>query len=304
MADEDKWERKADMPTRRHGLVACSVNRKIYTIGGGIRPINPPIKWYEYLPLLEVYDPVADSWTTKSPMSTPRMYLSAVAMNGRIYAIGGGNGVDEFYPAIEEYDPAIDKWTKKSDMPTARAGLCSIVVGNEILAIGGIGESWQALPTMEGYDPVTDTWSKKPDMPTPRHFFSVSAVSGKFYFFGGQTGPFAMDGPFLSLVEEYDPAAETWARKADMPTSRAGLETCAVNGEIYTIGGMVEGREMVSIVEKYDPSRDIWSKAADMSVRRVSMSVGVVNGRIYAIGGSSVFPFESLPIVEEYTPEI
>ena len=56
-------------------------------------------------------------------------------------------------------------------------------------------------------------------------------------------------------MEEYDPATDTWVRKADMPTARYGLSTCVVNGKIYAIGGSVAlfgFGQPLSTVEVYD----------------------------------------------------
>ncbi len=63
----------------------------------------------------------ADTWTAKSPMPTSRSLLSASAVDGKIYAIGGRrtNG-GSASSAVEEYDPATDTWTTKAPMPTAR----------------------------------------------------------------------------------------------------------------------------------------------------------------------------------------
>ncbi|MFQ5884659.1 MAG: kelch repeat-containing protein [Thermoplasmata archaeon] len=41
-------------------------------------------------------------------------------------------------------------------------------------------------------------------------------------------------------VEEYDPATDTWTRKADMPTARCLHSTSALNGSIYSIGGSLK----------------------------------------------------------------
>ena len=70
-------------------------------------------------------------------------------------------------------------------------------------------------------------------MPTAREMLSSSVVNGKIYVIGGgKTG-----GTMASTVEEYDPATDTWTKKADMPTARWRLSTRAVNGKIYAIGG-------------------------------------------------------------------
>jgi N-acetylneuraminic acid mutarotase len=40
----------------------------------------------------EVYDPITDSWETKTAMPTSRMSLCANEVNGKIYLIGGRTG--------------------------------------------------------------------------------------------------------------------------------------------------------------------------------------------------------------------
>ena len=59
------WTTRADMPTGRWELSTCVVGGKIYAIGGA-----GPI--YQALRAVEVYDPVTDTWTTKSEMPTAR----------------------------------------------------------------------------------------------------------------------------------------------------------------------------------------------------------------------------------------
>jgi hypothetical protein len=62
-------------------------------------------------------------------------------------------------------------------------------------------------------------------------------LDGMLYAIGGYEG-----APFLGspIVEVYDPATDTWARKTDMPTPRWGLSSIAVHGVIYAIGGTLE----------------------------------------------------------------
>ena len=136
-------------------------------------------------------------------------------------------------------------------------------------------------------------------MPTERSYVSTSAVNGKIYAIGG-----AKAGQRFSTVEEYNPATNTWTKKADMPTARSGLSTSVVNEKIYAIGGW-----MLSTVEEYDPKTDKWTKKTDMPTAREWLSTSVVNGEIYAIGGivggggARGVPLLGTPTVEEYTPE-
>ena len=227
-----------------------------------------------------------DTWTKKADMPTARWHIPAVAVNDRIYVIGGYDG-QQYTTAVEEYDPVKDRWVRKSDMPTARQLLNSAsAVDGKIYAIGGWDQA-NVLSTVEEYDPTTDTWTKKADMPTARCHLSTCAVNGKIYAIGGLSGDVV--DIFHSTTEEYDPATDTWTTKADMPTARAGLGTAVVNGKIYAIGGEMgqfgAGGTVLAAVEEYDPILDVWVKKADMPTAIMSFATCAVDDRIYAIGG-------------------
>ena len=143
-----------------------------------------------------------------------------------------------------------------------------------------------------------DTWTTKADMPTARWAHSTSVVNGKIYAIGGLLGTTVFD-PDIPTVEEYDPATNTWTKKADMPTPRSALDTSVVDGKIYAIGGGGNG-DVLSTVEEYDPRTDTWTKKADMPTARWCLATSAVNGKIYAIGGGNL---PVLSTVEEYDPE-
>jgi len=195
-------------------------------------------------------------------------------------------------------------WTNKAEMPTPRWAHTSAEVNGKIYIIGG-GTSEPdsiCLSSVEEYDPSTDTWTRKADMPTPRGWNSPSSavVDGRIYVIGGYAGA-DVDEWCLSTVEEYDPAANTWTRKVDMPTSRVSLATVAVDGHIYAIGGAgPEAPEGLKTVEMYDPATDIWTRKADLPYGVWYVNANVVNGRIYVLGGRP--RLKARPWVQEYDP--
>jgi len=245
----DEWRtKKANMPTIRGGFSVGIVDGKIYAIGGvnNLGANHNDI----FLSAVEEYDPVADKWTKKADMPTARCNLSVSVVNGKIYAIGGGEE-NRWSPAVEEYDPIADKWAKKADMPVAREAFSSVVNG-KIYVIGGEIEGNRWSPAVEEYDPVADKWAKKADMPVARAVFSASVVNGEIYAIGGMD----INGNIASTVEKYDPATDKWTKKTDMPTARYLLTTSVVNGKIYAIGGDNENNgntNILSAVEEYDP---------------------------------------------------
>ncbi len=225
-------------------------------------------------------------WATKANMPTVRSFMGAGVVDGKIYTIGGYyyDGVSDYYvPTVEMYDPATDTWAVRTSMPKSRSHLVAGVVDGKIYAIGGYdGET--ELGTVQVYDPLTNDWSNRAGMPTPRHRMAAGVVGGKIYVIGGSY----LDGSYdeyLSTVEMYDPATDTWAAKADMPTPRRSLAAGVVGGKIYAIGGS-DGTPL-STVEMYDPATNKWAEMADLPKPRSSLAVGVIGGSLYVFGGGS-----------------
>lgn len=149
---------------------------------------------------------------------------------------------------------------------------------------------------------VENTWTRKADMPTARCTFSTGVVNERIYAFGGAKGRTdPLRSVPLQTVEEYQPATDTWTRKADMPTARNALSVSVVKEKVYAIGGAGGIGIPLHTVEEYDPMMDTWMIKADMPTPRYGLSTSVVKGKIYAIGGSKG-GFIALSTVEEYNP--
>ena len=300
LAAEGVWTKKADMPTARICPSTSVVDGKIYAIGGA-RSIQGT-----YLSTVEVYDPATDTWTRKTDMPTARNGHAAAAVNGKIYVIGGEPSPQASLATVEEYDPATDTWKRKADIPTKRTFLSACALDGKVYAFGGVtaghpGAEWNPS-TLEVYDPATDTWATRASMPIATCVAGACVLNGKMYVMGGVPEGLVHD-PAVSTVQEYDPATDTWKRKANLPTARACLSVSAVGGKVYAIGGGTYGGATFSTVEEYDPASDSWMTMPDMPAARLYLSTAVVNGRIYAIGGAREFyPGSGMSTVEEYDP--
>jgi len=234
---------------------------------------------------------LTDTWTTKSPMPTPRASLSVCEVNDKIYAMGGLTAMSE----VEAYDPATDTWAKKSPLPTGRDNISCCVVNGIIYAIGGM-TSDDTVTIVEAYDPATDTWMTKAPMSQPRWNFASGVVNGKIYAIGGVLN--YPDSEGLSSVEAYDPATDTWTAKTDMPTARGTLVSATVNDKIYVIGGAslewgVEDKDNYPrVTEMYDPATDTWTTLSDMPVSTVQGGACFHDGKIYVMTGKKAWSNE------------
>lgn len=230
---------------------------------------------------------------------------AATGANGEIYIFGGFVFPNRFN-TVEAYDPSTDQWTFRANMPTGRSSPAAVrAFDGKIYVIGGaLDPDGYATGIVEVYDPSTDAWSTRASMPTPRWDPGiVMAPNGKIYVIGGATASPGTAFGASNAVEEYDPAADTWATKAVMPTARYNAPAAlGANGKIYVIGGGPAGAPPSSIVEEYDPQTDTWTARTSMPTARwiAGAAVAATNGRIYAIGGSN--ENGSLTVVEEYDP--
>jgi len=131
-------------------------------------------------------DLVEDSWNTKTPIPHGRHGFSVVAVDGKIYAIGGHYYtetpgpyypiyVDNYIDANLRYDPATDLWITLKSMPTPKAWFVIAEYQGKIYCIDN--------DTTEVYDIATDSWSTKASMPsfTGRYSVQAHAVDGKIY---------------------------------------------------------------------------------------------------------------------------
>ncbi len=159
-----------------------------------------------------------------------------------------------------------------------------------ILLIGACGRTWaqRGEDSLEGtWARIGSSWALKTDMPTARFEGGSAVVDGKIYVVGGN--PHTGNGSQITnIMEEYDPATDTWARRANIPTGRQGVRAAAVDGIVYAIGGNGGAANDVAYanVEAYDPTTDTWTRKTRMLTARNLPAVVTVDGKIYVMGGN------------------
>ena len=252
----DKWTKKASIPTKRMWFSLSVVGGKIYALGRQTLVDRRGKKIAKTVRAIEVYDPVADAWENIGDAPRARMRISTVALNGKIYVIGGSTAVSDKGTLVQVFDPAQNTWAELAPMREGRGigmhgGTTASAVEGKIYAIGGFTKDapfW--LQSVEEYDPATDTWQNKTDMLTGRDYLSPTtpAVNGKIYVIGGGNNNVP-----LVTVEEFEPAQNAWTKMARMPTARQGLSVSSVRGKLYAIGGMSKLPARTATVEEYTP---------------------------------------------------
>jgi N-acetylneuraminic acid mutarotase len=249
------------------------------------------------------YDPRQDTWTTLSPIPTPRSEPgAALGVAGKIYVIGGNPSTSRKQSsrmnAVEAYDPRTDQWIACKPLPTPRTALCAVAASDAtsrrlLFAIGGrnFDIPGNGLNTVEAYDPLTDSWSMRSPMPIGLHGMTATlGPDGKIYVLGGTNSKITD----TSEVQVYDPATDRWTRSIAMPYGQECACSTFIpgeNGEVVVFGGWGDlSKTSLSSVAAYNPRKQSWRALPQLPVPTAAAGAVSVEGSdgfncIYVIGG-------------------
>jgi N-acetylneuraminic acid mutarotase len=271
-----RWTSGPVLPNPGINRAAVAVGSTVYVMGGWYQSQNQDDLWALY--------PGAAGWTVRASLPTPMPPVAAV-VDGKIYAIGYGNGS---YGNVYRYDPANNTWTARAHQNYDALDSAAAAVGGKIYVMGGQYSNGGPSSTLAVYDPLADTWAYRANMPTARMALTAVETGGLIYAIGG-TGDDSTSEQSLSVVEAYDPATNTWATKASMPRGKKHAAGALMNGIIYMFGGSWPDGD-AAVVEAYDPATDSWNTAlvAPSNGSRSTPVAASVDGKLYYIGGHAI----------------
>ncbi len=289
-------------------------NGGLYALHGAVDLLEADNQWavnhpgqsgIENFGRIEHYDPDSNSWAIVAPMPV-RLHTAAVlAPSGEIF-VTGEDARENYVGSWSAFDPKTTSWRTCAPMPSRRTGTqLTLAANGKIYAIGGrTGSSIGSAPTqtVEEYDPATDTWKVMAPRPAVRDNISLAAApGGKVYALGGfghVGGHWGTPLGGLAILEEFDPAANSWTTRTSMRVGRSGVgATVALNGRLYAVGG----GELGTLVEEYDPATDTWTEKPSLNRARLSCGVATAtDGTIYVAGG--FFQGTGLTDMEAFLP--
>jgi len=147
-------------------------------------------------------------------------------------------------------------------------------------------------------------WSTAAPFPEASEELYGIAAGGKFYVFGGLAPGWTSKG----LVYEYDPGADAWTKKKNMPLPSHHVALAEVKGKIYVFGGFVKPEkgptawQPIDNVWEYDPGADSWKALAPLPTKRGSANALLHDGKVYVIGGAGLHPGSKETVVHPARP--
>ena len=306
----NSWSVKTPLPapyTFNFGATVVA-NGIIYVIGGS-----------PHLSSVYAYNPVTDSWTVKASMPTGRDSCAGAAVNGIIYVAGGFNGTSNL-ATVEAYTPATDSWSAVTPLPYRVATASAAAVNDTLYVMGGFNDSNATVGSVAAFTPPvltnivvtpanpvigagtnqqftatgtysdgsahvlinavgTGNWTAVAGMPAAKNGPACAAVNGHLYAVSG--------AGFDTAVFDYNPAANSWSIKTQLPGNYAYAGAAGIGNKFYFMGGCqnadcnTPGNELLI----YNTLTDAWTSGASMILPRSLAGVGVINGKIYVAGG-------------------
>ncbi|CAL8105781.1 unnamed protein product [Calicophoron daubneyi] len=269
--------------------------------------------------IVETYHPSLGRWEMAEHMPSQRSRIGVVALNGRLYAIGGYDGNSRL-DTTEVYDPRTKTWSTVAPMNCKRSALGAAALDGRIYVCGGY-DGVSSLRTCEVYNPQQNKWHLIPSMTEPRSAGGLVALSnGCLYAVGGHNGlaiyssvecynrrgggpavggiggsqiPNSNGPDIQSLGLNHRSSFTTaWHPVARMIHRRCRHGVTALRNRIIVAGGY-NGVTFLRSVEVFDPATGPdqnglmgqWTVISSLGVPRSRVGLAVTGGRLYAIGG-------------------
>ena len=183
---------------------------------------------------------------------------------------------------------ALGKWTSKAPLPAPGYGISGGVVTNGaghtiFYVIGGIAVGRDPR-RVDAYNPVTNSWTHRAPLPEGRMGTNgTGTINGKLYLAGGLNPPCEhCTQTYRRTLYVYDPAANSWSRKARMPFASAEGVTGVIGGKLYVFTG--NGHRLY----RYTPASNTWTRLADCPAGHEGGAGGVIDNKLYVVGGHGI----------------
>ncbi|SHJ11502.1 Por secretion system C-terminal sorting domain-containing protein [Hymenobacter daecheongensis DSM 21074] len=231
------WNAFVPLPAARGAGMVVRLGRELHFFGGAVRigdvvQRDAPEHWALNL------DAAAPTWILRAPMPIATNHLGGVALNGKLYAMGGQLLGDESFgnqSTLFEYDPATNAWTARANMPRAVGHITNSVftLNNRIVVVGGRLNGAILSAHMMEYNPGTNSWRDLTPLPTGLLSPVAAVVAGRLVVNGGDDGTspaitttWRSGAVLATRAAQYNPARlELWPNPVVGQTVQLQLDT-------------------------------------------------------------------------------
>jgi N-acetylneuraminic acid mutarotase len=142
----------------------------------------------------------------------------------------------------------------------------------------------ELIPATQNPAPLSFPWSTAAPLPVARQEGASAVVGGTFYVIGGYYTPTV---EATARVDAYNPATNTWVRKADMPEALTHSGQATDGNVVWLVGGFVGKHPGPSTnhVWRYDTVANRWSAGPSLPAPRAGGGLARVGRTLHYFGG-------------------
>ena len=260
-------------------------NGKVLVTGG----FNNTAGMMTWLDTVEVYDPLAGSFSPTGSMATVRSSHAAILLpNGKVLVLGGLNGPSTPIATAEIYDPGTGMFSATGSMAVARGFTTATLLGNGKVLVAGGFDGALIQESAELYDPASGTFAPTGSMATARSSHTATLLAnGKVLVAGGNDS----SGVPTDTAELYDPVSGTFSPTGSMATGRLNASaTLLPNGRVLIAGGVTGAvpTTITDTAELYHPVSGTFAATGAMASERSLFSATLLpNAKVLVAGGAT-----------------
>ncbi|XP_072309797.1 kelch-like protein 42 [Eucyclogobius newberryi] len=255
---EQRWKPLANnLPTDMinvRGYGSAVLDNYLFIVGG-YRMTNQEIS------AVHCYNPFRNEWTQVAPLNQKRSNFKLLAVQGKLYAVGG-----QCLGTVECYCPEQDWWTSVSSMPDPLAEFSACACQGVIYVMGGYTSRDRNTNVLR-YCPTSDTWTVLRSCSAHIRKQQMLSVEDTIYLVGGYTHELEpgrrrpSETEDVLTVQSYNVTTGEWLQLKEN-TSKSGLNlTCALHNDgVYIISRDVSLPTTLEsrVFLKYNIFSDAW----------------------------------------------
>jgi N-acetylneuraminic acid mutarotase len=251
---------------------------------------------------------LASDWTSEPDLPSVIDEPRGVAIDGKIYLVGGIEGLQQLESGrllldpsdeLTEYDPKTEAFKSLTPMPRRANHIGVVTYDGDLYVVGGYGRTLDHHTSRAflRYDPDSDHWSRMPDLPVGRAAMAAGVVGHQLIVAGG-----ALDNDPQSTTFDYDFDTGKWGRMASMGSKREHVGATVLGDDLYVLGGRETNNLASRTAEVFDAKEDRWAELPPMPVGAGGLGAVTVDNDVIAVGGGNDAAGTVTGAVQEWNP--
>ncbi len=296
-----QWEDQQPLQVARRALAATASGDYLYALGG-VDAEGRYVNTVEFAHVLP--DGHLEPWQFTTPLPAGRIYHAAVAMQGELYILGGGQGeLGDNNTPVASVEKAhilatgqLSEWRSESALTTPRRGLQVVAQGDALYAIGGYNGSFlkSAERTQVSTQGTLSPWHLEPQHAVvDRYIHSATQLGDALYLLGGHVqGSQRMSYGDVEMAKiGTQGQVLTWGvEKTSLRAPRFMASAFALGQHLYMLGGHSGGNRLASV--EFAPVDHaghvgLWRLTTALPVGRSATAITVRGEDVYVVGGVS-----------------